>query len=165
MTCSVKCVVSRSGRRPSPITTRLTWEGGVVARCRTAGGSGEENDTRHARVPGRRPGAWKGLGRSMSTDTEVGAELTEPDASGHLVAHGEIRQTEVRQTPRVVIRFAGDSGDGMQLTGDRFPSEAASFGNDLATLPNFPAEIRAPAGTLPGVSSFQLHFADYDILT
>jgi 2-oxoglutarate ferredoxin oxidoreductase subunit alpha len=101
----------------------------------------------------------------MSTDTEVGAELTEPDASGHLVAHGEIRQTEVRQTHRVVIRFAGDSGDGMQLTGDRFTSEAAAFGNDLATLPNFPAEIRAPAGTLPGVSSFQLHFADYDILT
>jgi 2-oxoglutarate ferredoxin oxidoreductase subunit alpha len=53
----------------------------------------------------------------------------------------------------------------MQLTGDRFTSEAAAFGNDLATLPNFPAEIRAPAGTLPGVSSFQLHFADYDILT
>jgi 2-oxoglutarate ferredoxin oxidoreductase subunit alpha len=65
----------------------------------------------------------------------------------------------------VVIRFAGDSGDGMQLTGDRFTSEAAAFGNDLATLPNFPAEIRAPQGTLPGVSSFQLHFADYDILT
>ncbi|WP_347567510.1 2-oxoacid:acceptor oxidoreductase subunit alpha [Actinopolyspora sp. BKK1] len=65
----------------------------------------------------------------------------------------------------MVIRFAGDSGDGMQLTGDRFTSEAAAFGNDLATLPNYPAEIRAPAGTLPGVSSFQLHFADYDILT
>ncbi|MGO1056726.1 2-oxoacid:acceptor oxidoreductase subunit alpha [Crossiella sp. CA198] len=72
---------------------------------------------------------------------------------------------EVRKLDRVVIRFAGDSGDGMQLTGDRFTSEAAAFGNDLATLPNFPAEIRAPAGTLPGVSSFQLHFADYDILT
>jgi 2-oxoglutarate ferredoxin oxidoreductase subunit alpha len=66
---------------------------------------------------------------------------------------------------RVVIRFAGDSGDGMQLTGDRFTAEAAAFGNDLATLPNFPAEIRAPAGTLPGVSSFQLHFAGHDILT
>ncbi|MET8614354.1 2-oxoacid:acceptor oxidoreductase subunit alpha [Streptomyces misionensis] len=65
----------------------------------------------------------------------------------------------------MVIRFAGDSGDGMQLTGDRFTSETASFGNDLSTLPNFPAEIRAPAGTLPGVSSFQVHFADHDILT
>jgi 2-oxoglutarate ferredoxin oxidoreductase subunit alpha len=74
-------------------------------------------------------------------------------------------EPEVRKLDRVVIRFAGDSGDGMQLTGDRFTSEAAAFGNDLATLPNFPAEIRAPQGTLPGVSSFQLHFADYDILT
>ncbi len=73
--------------------------------------------------------------------------------------------TGVRKLDRVVIRFAGDSGDGMQLTGDRFTSEAAAFGNDLATQPNFPAEIRAPQGTLPGVSSFQLHFADYDILT
>ena len=66
---------------------------------------------------------------------------------------------------RVVIRFAGDSGDGMQLTGDRFTAETASFGNDIATLPNFPAEIRAPQGTLPGVSSFQLHFANFDIVT
>jgi 2-oxoglutarate ferredoxin oxidoreductase subunit alpha len=71
----------------------------------------------------------------------------------------------VIERERVVIRFAGDSGDGMQLTGDRFTSETAAFGNDLSTLPNFPAEIRAPAGTLPGVSSFQLHFANYDILT
>jgi 2-oxoglutarate ferredoxin oxidoreductase subunit alpha len=74
-------------------------------------------------------------------------------------------EPEIRKLDRVVIRFAGDSGDGMQLTGDRFTSEAAAFGNDLATQPNFPAEIRAPQGTLPGVSSFQLHFADYDILT
>ncbi|MFJ8271419.1 2-oxoacid:acceptor oxidoreductase subunit alpha [Streptomyces sp. NPDC094154] len=72
---------------------------------------------------------------------------------------------EVRRLDRVIIRFAGDSGDGMQLTGDRFTAETALFGNDLATLPNFPAEIRAPAGTLPGVSSYQLHFADHDILT
>jgi 2-oxoglutarate/2-oxoacid ferredoxin oxidoreductase subunit alpha len=66
---------------------------------------------------------------------------------------------------KIVIRFAGDSGDGMQLTGDRFTSEAALFGNDLATQPNYPAEIRAPQGTLPGVSSFQIQIADYDILT
>ncbi|MGZ4446164.1 MAG: 2-oxoacid:acceptor oxidoreductase subunit alpha [Nocardioides sp.] len=72
---------------------------------------------------------------------------------------------QVKQLDRVIIRFAGDSGDGMQLTGDRFTQESASFGNDLATLPNFPAEIRAPQGTLPGVSSFQVHFADHDILT
>uniref|UniRef100_UPI0035DA03BA 2-oxoacid:acceptor oxidoreductase subunit alpha n=1 Tax=Nocardioides alcanivorans TaxID=2897352 RepID=UPI0035DA03BA len=72
---------------------------------------------------------------------------------------------EVRQLDRVIIRFAGDSGDGMQLTGDRFTQESAAFGNDLVTLPNFPAEIRAPQGTIPGVSSFQVHFADHDILT
>ncbi|MFC0862287.1 2-oxoacid:acceptor oxidoreductase subunit alpha [Sphaerimonospora cavernae] len=72
---------------------------------------------------------------------------------------------QVQQLDRVIIRFAGDSGDGIQLTGGRFASETARFGNDLATFPDFPAEIRAPAGTLPGVSSFQLHFADHDILT
>jgi 2-oxoglutarate/2-oxoacid ferredoxin oxidoreductase subunit alpha len=71
----------------------------------------------------------------------------------------------VEQLESVVIRFAGDSGDGMQLTGGRFTSETAMAGNDLATFPDFPAEIRAPAGSLPGVSGFQLHFADHDILT
>jgi len=70
-----------------------------------------------------------------------------------------------QEVERVVIRFAGDSGDGMQLTGDRFTSASAFFGNDLATMPDYPAEIRAPAGTLAGVSAFQIHFADYDILT
>jgi 2-oxoglutarate ferredoxin oxidoreductase subunit alpha len=72
---------------------------------------------------------------------------------------------QVKTLDQVVIRFAGDSGDGMQLTGDRFTQETAGLGNDLSTLPNFPAEIRAPAGTLHGVSSFQLQFADHDILT
>jgi 2-oxoglutarate/2-oxoacid ferredoxin oxidoreductase subunit alpha len=72
---------------------------------------------------------------------------------------------KVEQLERVIIRFAGDSGDGMQLTGDRFTSETAALGNDLATFPDFPAEIRAPAGSLPGVSGFQVHFADHDILT
>src|SRR5215208_2721572 len=71
----------------------------------------------------------------------------------------------VEQLDHVIIRFAGDSGDGMQLTGDRFTSETAMFGNDLATFPDFPAEIRAPAGSLPGVSGFQVHCADHDILT
>ena len=71
----------------------------------------------------------------------------------------------VEQRDRVVIRFAGDSGDGMQLTGGRFTSETAVLGNDLSTLPDFPAEIRAPAGSLPGVSGFQIHFSDHDILT
>jgi 2-oxoglutarate ferredoxin oxidoreductase subunit alpha len=71
----------------------------------------------------------------------------------------------VEQRERVIIRFAGDSGDGMQLAGSRFTDATAVLGNDLATLPNFPAEIRAPAGTLAGVSAFQIHFASRDILT
>jgi 2-oxoglutarate ferredoxin oxidoreductase subunit alpha len=91
---------------------------------------------------------------------------TSPPAEAEAPCEAETASgKDVRRLDRVIIRFAGDSGDGMQLTGDRFTSETASFGNDLSTLPNFPAEIRAPAGTLPGVSSFQLHFADHDILT
>ncbi len=74
-------------------------------------------------------------------------------------------EKKVEKLEGVIIRFAGDSGDGMQLTGDRFTSETATLGNDLATFPDFPAEIRAPAGSLPGVSGFQVHFADHDILT
>ena len=66
---------------------------------------------------------------------------------------------------RVVVRLAGDSGDGMQLAGSRFTDATAILGNDLATLPDFPAEIRAPAGTVAGVSAFQIHFASRDILT
>ena len=73
--------------------------------------------------------------------------------------------TSMTTLDRVVIRFAGDSGDGMQLVGDRFTELSAAFGNDLATLPNYPAEIRAPAGTLNGVSSFQVHISDHDITT
>src|SRR5436190_18849915 len=71
----------------------------------------------------------------------------------------------VEQLSQVIVRFAGDSGDGMQLTGSQFTSEAALLGNDISTLPDLPAGIRAPAGSLPGVSGFQLHFADHDILT
>ncbi len=79
----------------------------------------------------------------------------------------ETKATErpVVDLDRAVIRFAGDSGDGMQLTGDRFTTSSALFGNDLSTLPDFPAEIRAPAGTLAGVSAFQVHISDHDILT
>jgi 2-oxoglutarate/2-oxoacid ferredoxin oxidoreductase subunit alpha len=73
--------------------------------------------------------------------------------------------TNTETLDKVVIRFAGDSGDGMQVAGSRFTDASALFGNDLATLPSFPAEIRAPAGTLPGVSSFQVQIADFDILT
>ncbi|MFJ2738940.1 2-oxoacid:acceptor oxidoreductase subunit alpha [Streptomyces sp. NPDC087440] len=107
----------------------------------------------------------------MTSQVSSPAEQAEGDDGDNRPAAGgdhrppEPPAKEVRRLDRVIIRFAGDSGDGMQLTGDRFTSETASFGNDLSTLPNFPAEIRAPAGTLPGVSSFQLHFADHDILT
>ncbi|MEV5376860.1 2-oxoacid:acceptor oxidoreductase subunit alpha [Streptomyces nondiastaticus] len=102
---------------------------------------------------------------SSPAEQAVPAEQPSGAAVPSPVDAGPPPAKEVRRLDRVIIRFAGDSGDGMQLTGDRFTSETASFGNDLSTLPNFPAEIRAPAGTLPGVSSFQLHFADHDILT
>ena len=73
--------------------------------------------------------------------------------------------SRAERLPEVVVRFAGDSGDGMQLTGTQFTNTSALVGNDLSTLPDFPAEIRAPAGTLPGVSAFQVRIADYDIHT
>src|SRR5438094_2402223 len=66
---------------------------------------------------------------------------------------------------QAVIRFAGDSGDGMQITGSQFTSTAALYGNDIATFPDYPAEIRAPAGTIPGVSGFQLHFSSNEVYT
>src|SRR6516225_1152060 len=75
------------------------------------------------------------------------------------------REHPLQELDQVVIRFAGDSGDGMQLTGDRFTTSSALFGNDLSTLPDFPAEIRAPAGTLAGVSAFQVRISDHDIMT
>lgn len=71
----------------------------------------------------------------------------------------------LHEIDQVVIRFAGDSGDGMQITGNEFTKTSAIAGNDLATLPDFPAEIRAPVGTLPGVSGFQIRFASHDIHT
>jgi len=81
------------------------------------------------------------------------------------IATSDPSSTPTEVADKLVVRFAGDSGDGMQLAGNRFTDASALFGNDLATLPNFPAEIRAPAGTLPGVSSFQVQIADFDILT
>ena len=97
------------------------------------------------------------------TSTTTSSTTNSTNGRTHSTTNGTPPQTV--RLDRVVIRFAGDSGDGMQLTGDRFTTEAALLGNDLSTLPNFPAEIRAPQGTLPGVSSFQLHFADHDVLT
>src|SRR5881628_1684219 len=77
----------------------------------------------------------------------------------------EPRERDVEEVETVTIRFAGDSGDGMQLTGTQFTNTTAALGNDLATLPDFPAEIRAPAGSLPGVSGFQINFSSRDIRT
>src|SRR4051794_28240158 len=90
----------------------------------------------------------------------VGNALEPSDRIG--ISRG-VKATETRE--RVVVRMAGDSGDGMQLAGSRFTDATAVFGNDLATLPDFPAEIRAPAGTVAGASAFQIHFASRDILT
>lgn len=95
----------------------------------------------------------------------VGAYATDTAGGSSIVTDTADRSAEVREVERIIIRFAGDSGDGMQLTGDRFTSASALFGNDLATLPEFPAEIRAPAGTLAGVSAFQIHISDHDITT
>src|SRR5690606_30442118 len=83
---------------------------------------------------------------------------TEPTASSAL-------QRNVQIVDHVVVRFAGDSGDGMQLTGSEFTKAAAAAGNDISTFPDFPAEIRAPAGSLAGVSGFQLHFSSHEIFT
>ena len=91
--------------------------------------------------------------------------MTTECAKGGAVSDTAKRARPVETLDRVVIRFAGDSGDGMQLTGDRFTTSSAVYGNDLATLPDFPAEIRAPAGTLAGVSAFQVHISDHDITT
>src|SRR3954453_23139335 len=91
---------------------------------------------------------------SLRTTTFRGEDVTDT-ASRH----------QKLELDHVVIRFAGDSGDGMQLTGDRFTTSSALFGNDLLTLPDYPAEIRAPAGTLAGVSAFQVNISDHDILT
>jgi 2-oxoglutarate ferredoxin oxidoreductase subunit alpha len=89
----------------------------------------------------------------------------EEEAGGSPRPLATVATKQVEQKKDVTIRFAGDSGDGMQLTGDRFTNATAIVGNDLATLPDFPAEIRAPAGTLHGVSAFQIHFSSQDILT
>src|SRR6187551_248003 len=96
-------------------------------------------------------------GPGVPGEDEARAQMSIPPQAGV-----EDRQ---QQFESVVIRFAGDSGDGMQITGNQFTQTSALFGNDLATFPDFPAEIRAPAGTRPGVSGFQIRFASTDIHT
>jgi 2-oxoglutarate ferredoxin oxidoreductase subunit alpha len=91
--------------------------------------------------------------------TDIASDTDEAVVS-QPIEHGAVEALD-----QVVVRFAGDSGDGMQLTGDRFTSVSAAYGNDLSTLPEYPAEIRAPAGTVHGVSSFQVHISDHPITT
>src|SRR6267142_1797200 len=95
----------------------------------------------------------------------VPPEAAEQAAESHGSAGNGVAPKPHLSRDRVVIRFAGDSGDGMQLTGMQFTTESALAGNDIATLPDFPAEIRAPAGTLAGVSGFQLNFSSNETFT
>src|SRR6185436_12125072 len=100
--------------------------------------------------------------RPVKTCPNLGADQSmESEVTSPAVDSGR----ETKTLDRVVIRFAGDSGDGIQLTGNQFTNTTAVIGNDLSTLPDFPAEIRAPAGTLPGVSGFQIHFSSSDVFT
>ena len=115
---------------------------------------------RRQRIGSRGVGGHRGPPTSRRSCTFA---LCDPRGSRYPL--GSAMAKAVEHVDHVIVRFAGDSGDGMQLTGDRFTSETAVLGNDLATFPDFPAEIRAPAGSLPGVSGFQVHFADHDILT
>src|SRR5690349_21165668 len=104
------------------------------------------------------------VGRSATQRRAVRERSKQPGARRYPMTNMTAGKP-VQSLSQVIIRFAGYSGDGMQLTGDRFTTETAAFGNSLSTLPDFPAEIRAPAGTLPGVSAFQLHFADHTVVT
>ncbi len=101
----------------------------------------------------------------MSSETGSPAAAQPVGTNGHAngSTNGHVRKTETRES--VTIRFAGDSGDGMQLAGTQFTNTSALLGNDITTFPDFPAEIRAPAGTLAGVSGFQVHFSSTDIHT
>ena len=103
--------------------------------------------------------------RATTLKTEVRKEAgREGERNGEARASGELQKVRATlEKEEVIIRFAGDSGDGMQVTGSLFTQNAAIVGNDISTLPDFPAEIRAPAGTLAGVSGFQLHLSSADI--
>src|SRR3954447_24607401 len=110
------------------------------------------------KVPGNGAGATGRTSGRRPSSNPGGTEMTD------MIERSDAADSD-RVLDHLVVRFAGDSGDGMQLTGDRFTSVSASFGNDLSTMPDFPAEIRAPAGTVNGVSSFQVNIADHDITT
>src|SRR2546421_17118 len=104
---------------------------------------------------GARRQRWRNM--SLTTESAIGVAGTDSRRNGN--------GKPVTTLPSVTIRFAGDSGDGMQLAGTQFTDTSALLGNDISTLPDFPAEIRAPAGTLAGVSGYQIHFSSTDIYT
>src|SRR3990172_7035933 len=120
------------------------------------------------KAPSRRV-RMHGYNHSCPSSTALGGTLCSrrhpTERKGVTRPAGRQMSKTVEERERVVVRFAGDSGDGMQLTGDRFTNATALLGNDLATLPDFPAEIRAPAGTVHGVSAFQIQFAASDVAT
>src|SRR6185295_14509919 len=117
--------------------------------------------TTAARAPG------PPVGTSGRGSYNPGLESSHAEVSRSMATSTEVPPSHKKKETieQAVIRFCGDSGDGMQITGSQFTNTAALFGNDLATFPDFPAEIRAPAGTLPGVSGFQLNFASSDVFT
>src|SRR5437762_13538970 len=100
---------------------------------------------------------------SLTTESAVPGQPTQP-TTGNGNGHGGGKK-RLTTLSAVTVRFAGDSGDGMQLAGTQFTDTSALVGNDISTLPDFPAEIRAPAGTPAGVSGFQVHFSSTDIFT
>ena len=158
---------ARPPRRPTPARGAR----GGIDEARRAPGWRSSAHTRRSRASRDRVGSTTSIRTRCSPPAKAWGLRVERRPSVRASAIGcggypsHCVAKRVEQLERVIIRFAGDSGDGMQLTGDRFSSETATLGNDLATFPDYPAEIRAPAGSLPGVSGFQVHFADHDILT
>src|SRR5205823_1282259 len=153
-------------RRTQDLAARAARAGALQRTGGSGAGDARLRRARPARAgsPGRLSARRRPPRSAHRARTVVGRDAAGRSARER-VLHLEPMAKAVEQRDSVVIRFAGDSGDGMQLTGGQFTSETAILGNDLSTFPDFPAEIRAPAGSLPGVSGFQLHFADHDILT
>ncbi len=143
----------------SRVASALAGGGKVAPKTSNGAGRIRGIGFGHAPAPGRLAELAQPIPDSGGSVTDT-ADVTDQEDLAN--GTGRLETTAVNQ---VVIRFAGDSGDGMQLTGDRFTSASAMAGNDLATLPEFPAEIRAPQGTLAGVSAFQVHISDHEIYT
>src|SRR5690606_40750708 len=142
-------------RRPTLYPAELSVR---ERRCIPPGAAGGKGVRRRRRARRAGPGARSGQRRKKGYSSPWSMQADTPSDTAR-------PRPTPRTLERVVIRFAGDSGDGMQLTGTEFTKAAAAAGNDISTFPDFPAEIRAPAGSLAGVSGFQLHFASSEIYT